>query len=159
MSRIWNSEILFSWVAYSCCFCLVSIWWCQYWTMNNRLWLVPKPRIQIKDYIDMSQYLFRNLPQGSRLNSLPWGWISGPQILKNEDELVLAFKPSVLSHSQDSIYYPPFDDVRGPQFVFWKDSGNKNVQIKSSWKKLTKTQWTFLTPFGEICWNSTFVTK
>ena len=31
------------------CICLVSIWWRQYWTKNNRLWLLPKPRSQAKD--------------------------------------------------------------------------------------------------------------
>ena len=31
------------------CICLVSIWWCQYWTKNNRVWLAPKPRSQAKD--------------------------------------------------------------------------------------------------------------
>ena len=93
----------------------------------------------------MSKYLFHNLPQGWRLNNLPWGWISGPQILKNEDELVLAFKPSVLSHSQDSIYYPHLL-MLGPQFVFWKDSGNKNVQNKKFVKKINKNTMNFFWP-------------
>ena len=35
------------WLNY--CICLVSIWWRQYWTKNNRLWLAPKPRSQAKD--------------------------------------------------------------------------------------------------------------
>ena len=28
---------------------LVSIWWRQYWTISNRLWLAPKPQSQTKD--------------------------------------------------------------------------------------------------------------
>ena len=32
------------------CICLVSIWWHQYWTKNNRLLLAPKPRSQTKDW-------------------------------------------------------------------------------------------------------------
>ena len=30
-------------------YCICLVWWRQYWTMNNSLWLVPKPRSQTKE--------------------------------------------------------------------------------------------------------------